>query len=67
MCASEPAWGSVRQKQPMAAPLASCGSQKSFCASLPKLRMGPQPTELWMLISAPRAPSPAEISSTARA
>ena len=28
---------------------------------------GPQPTELWMLMNAPVAPSPAEISSTANA
>ncbi|MNF95021.1 hypothetical protein D3C84_777570 [compost metagenome] len=67
LCASEPACGSVRQKQPMAWPLARSGNQLSCCTEVPYLSRGPQPTELWMLISAPRAPSPAEISSTARA
>ncbi|MOA18562.1 hypothetical protein D3C78_1388890 [compost metagenome] len=35
LCASEPAWGSVRQKQPMTFPLARSASQVCFCSSLP--------------------------------
>ncbi|MNQ49993.1 hypothetical protein D3C85_639180 [compost metagenome] len=35
LCASEPACGSVRQKQPIARPAARSGSQVSFCAWLP--------------------------------
>ena len=35
LCASEPACGSVRAKQPMARPLASSGSQVSCCSGVP--------------------------------
>jgi hypothetical protein len=37
---SLPKSGSVRPKQPMASPRAIAGSQRSFCASEPKWRMG---------------------------
>ncbi|MNP38045.1 hypothetical protein D3C76_1315300 [compost metagenome] len=46
LCASDPACGSVRQKQPIACPLARSVSQNSFCACVPNFRIGPQPTEL---------------------
>jgi hypothetical protein len=65
--ASEPTCGSVRQKQPSCAPLASGLRNCSFCASVPKARMGPHTTELFTLMMVEVAPSPAAISSRARA
>jgi hypothetical protein len=62
--ASEPTCGSVRQKQPSCAPLASGLRNCSFCASVPKARM-PQGTELCTLMMVEVAPSPAAISSSA--
>ena len=62
--ASEPACGSVRQKQPRSSPRASCGSHQFFCASLPKLRIGPQTTEFCTARMVEHAPSPAAISSS---
>ena len=37
---SEPWLGSVRPKQPTLTPLASCGSHRCFCSSVPKSEMG---------------------------
>ncbi len=36
----DPKSGSVSPKHPMASPLASLGSQSSFCSSLPKAKIG---------------------------
>ncbi len=36
----EPASGSVSPKQPIFSPLAMAGSQRCFCASVPKVKMG---------------------------
>ena len=65
--ASEPACGSVRQKQPSISPRASGASQRSFCASVPNARIGPQTTEFCTLTIVDVAPSPAAISSSATA
>ena len=65
--ASEPACGSVRQNAPMISPLASFGRYSAFCASVPNLRIGPQPTELCTLISVAHEAQPAAISSIASA
>jgi hypothetical protein len=67
LLASLPACGSVRQKQPILRPAAMSGSQAFFCASLPQVRIGPQPTELWTLINAAVEAQPAAISSIASA
>ena len=67
LLASLPACGSVRQKQPILRPAAMSGSQAFFCASLPQVRIGPQPTELWTLMSAAVEAHPAAISSIASA
>jgi hypothetical protein len=65
--ASEPTCGSVRQKQPSHSPLASGLRYCSFCASVPKARMGPHTTEFCTLMMVEVAPSPAAISSRASA
>ena len=67
LLASLPAWGSVRQKQPIFLPDAISGSHARFCSSLPQARIGPQPTELCTLMSVAVAAHPAAISSIARA
>src|SRR5262245_11043701 len=65
--ASEPACGSLRQKQPRSAPRASCGSHQLFWLSLPKLRIGPHTTEFWTLTIVAHDASPAAISSSTSA
>src|SRR5215470_5901272 len=62
--ASEPACGSLRQKQPRSSPRASCGSHQLFWFSLPKLRIGPHTTEFWTLTIVAHDASPAAISSS---
>src|SRR5215813_7771104 len=65
--ASEPACGSLRQKQPRSSPRASCGSHQLFWLSLPKLRIGPHTTEFWTLTIVAHDASPAAISSSTSA
>ena len=65
--ASDPACGSVRQKQPSSSPRAIGFRKRSFCSALPNFRIGMQPTELCTLMMVEMAPSPAAISSMASA
>ena len=59
--------GSEQQKEQFLTPLASGVRNCSFCCSLPKRRIGTQPTELCTLMMVEQAPSPAAISSRAMA
>ena len=63
--ASEPVWGSVRQKQPSFSPRARGLSHSSFWASVPYLLVMPQGSEFCTLTMVEVAPSPAAISSSA--
>ncbi len=45
--ASEPAPGSVRQNAATSSPVASRGSQRARCSSVPKRRSPRIPMELW--------------------
>ncbi len=65
--ASEPAPGSVRQKQPIFSPRAIGFRNRSRCSSSPKVRIGMQPTPLCTLMMVETAPQPAAISITAMA
>ena len=61
--ASEPACGSVRQKQPRISPRAAGRRNLSFCSFDPNWLIGPQTTEFCNPTRRPQAPSAAEISS----
>jgi hypothetical protein len=61
--ASEPACGSVRQKQASISPFAIGSRNRRFCYSDPYCRTGMQPTEFCTLRIVVTAPSPAAISS----
>jgi hypothetical protein len=65
--ASEPACGSVRQKQPSSSPWASGRRNYSFCSCVPNFSSGMQTTELCTLMMVEVEASPAAISSTASA
>src|SRR5690554_6503518 len=43
---SEPACGSVKQKQASVCPEANCGTHSFLCCSVPQFKMGVQPSEL---------------------
>ncbi len=64
---SEPACGSVRQKQTMLSPRAIGLRMACFWASVPNLRRAPQPSEFCTAMMVEVATSPAAISSMARA
>ena len=65
--ASEPAPGSVRPYAPMTSPDASGRSQRSFCASVPAIMSGPQPSDVCAATMIPSEPHTRLISSTAMA
>ena len=65
--ASDPADGSVRQKQASISPFASGRRKRSFCACVPYFQIGTQPTELCTVMIVLQEPSPAASSSTASA
>ncbi len=65
--ASEPACGSVRQKQASISPFAIGSRKRRFCSSEPYCSTGMQPTEFCTLRIVDTAPSPAAISSIASA
>ena len=65
--ASDPACGSVKQKQPIFFPMARSFRYADFCASVPQAKIGPQPTELCTLMMVEVEASAAAISSIAKA
>jgi hypothetical protein len=65
--ASEPASGSVRPNAASFCPLQSCGSQSSFCSSLPQRWMGIVPSDVWAAIVIATEESTRVSSSTASA
>jgi hypothetical protein len=65
--ASEPACGSVRQKQASISPFAIGTRKRCFCSSDPYCSTGMQPTEFCTERIVATAPSPAAISSMTRA
>ena len=65
--ASEPASGSVSPKAASFCPLQSCGSQSSFCSSVPQRWIGIVPSEVWAAIVIATEESIRVSSSTASA
>ena len=65
--ASEPASGSVSPNAASFFPETSCGSQSSFCSSLPQRWMGIVPSEVWAAIVIATEESILVSSSTASA
>lgn len=63
--ASDPAWGSVRQKAERCFHVARAVRNCSFCASVPNRRIGRHPTELCPLMIVDTAPHSTAISSNA--
>jgi hypothetical protein len=61
--ASDPACGSVRQKQASISPFAIGSRKRRFCSSDPYCKIGMHPTEFCTLRIVDTAPSPAAISS----
>src|SRR5579859_3821617 len=65
--ASEPAFGSVRPNDQRRSPAANCGTKVFFWSSLPNIKNGIVPREVWAAIVIPTEASPRPISSTATA
>ena len=63
--ASEPAFGSVSPKAPIASPFAIGTRKRCFCSSVPFWNTGPQPSDTWAASVMAVEPQARAISSTA--